>query len=189
MTSSPESNAIGPGGGPAGTKQNHPMKVNVSALIGLAGLVAWGCSGAACANAVPAAAQEVASGGSELAPARLIQREWVLVGLEGKPVEVAEERGRPTLRFDPKEARVSGMSGVNRYGGRYTIEGAALTFGPLLATKMAGPPEQNALETRFLWALEATTSWRVAKSGELELLAGTRVVARFTPRAKAVGSK
>jgi heat shock protein HslJ len=170
------------------------MKVNVSALVGLAMLAAWGLSGTACANASPGAAREVASGGIAsggvvLAPAPLIQREWVLVALEGQPVEVAEERGRPTLHFDPKEPRVSGMGGVNRYGGRYTIEGAALTFGPLMATKMAGPPEQNALETRYLWVLEATTSWRLAKSGELELLAGTRVVARFSPRAKMVGSK
>lgn len=166
-----------------------PMKVNVSAVVRLAALVAWGGSGAACATAVPVAAPETAPGGSALVPAPLMQREWVLVELEGQPVKVAEERGRPTLRFDPKDPRVSGMGGVNRYGGGYAIEGAALKFGPLMATKMAGPPEQNALETRFLWVLEATTSWRLARSGELELLAGTRVVARFTPRAKAVGSK
>lgn len=157
-------------------------------------LAGWGLSGTACAHASPGTAREVASGGIgsggvALAPAALIQREWVLVALEGQAVEVAEERGRPTLRFDPKEPRVSGMGGVNRYGGRYTIEGAALTFGPLMATKMAGPPEQNALETRYLWVLEATTSWRLAKSGELELLAGTRVVARFAPRAQPAGSK
>jgi len=165
------------------------MKVNVSAMVGLAALVAWGGSGAGCATAGPVAAPEKAPGGSRVAPAALIQREWVLVGLEGQAVEVAGERARPTLRFDPKDPRVSGMGGVNRYGGGYTIEGAALKFGPLLATKMAGPPAQNALETRFLWVLEATTSWRLAKGGELELLAGTRVVARFTPRAEADGSK
>ena len=165
------------------------MKVNVSAWVGLVVLAAWGWSGAACATAVPAASQETAADGTSLAPAPLVRWEWVLAALEGLPVNVAEERRRPTLRFDPKEPRVSGLGGVNRYGGRYTIEGPALTFGPLMATKMAGPPEQNALETRFLWVLEATTSWRLAKGGELELLAGTRVVARFTPRAKTAGSK
>lgn len=103
---------------------------------------------------------------------------WYLSGLEGPPVSVPPDRGRPSLAFDPEAKRVSGLAAVNRFSGNYTLEGGALKFGPLMATKMAGPPELNELETRFLKALEKITAWRLA-GGQLELLAGEQVVARF----------
>jgi heat shock protein HslJ len=48
-----------------------------------------------------------------------------------------------------------------------------------MATKMAGPPELNGLETRFLRALEQVTAWRIDR-GELELMADDKPVARFS---------
>ena len=61
------------------------------------------------------------------------------------------------------------------------MERDALKFGPLLTTKMAGPPELSELESRFLRALEQVTQWGI-EGEELRLFAGNREVARFTSR-------
>jgi heat shock protein HslJ len=108
-----------------------------------------------------------------------LERSWALKALEGAAVSVPAERARPTLIFDAEKKRVTGMAAVNRFSGSYTLEGQRLKFGALLATKMAGPPELNALETSYLRALEQATGWRSAGE-DLELLAENRVVARFS---------
>ena len=102
----------------------------------------------------------------------------MLVTLGGADISVAEDRARPTLLLEAKETRASGLAGVNRFGGTYTVQGDTLRFGPLMATKMAGTPEQNELERRYLDALAETTRWRLAND-ILELMAGERVLARF----------
>ena len=110
-----------------------------------------------------------------------VERSWSLVGLEGTAVNVPTEQARPTLIFDAKEKRVTGMAAVNRFRGTYTLEGEKLKFGPLVATRMGGPPELNELETRYLRALERTNAFRI-EQGELELLAGSEPLARFRVR-------
>jgi heat shock protein HslJ len=110
-----------------------------------------------------------------------VERNWSLVAIDGDPVAVSAERSRPSLAFDSKAGRVSGMAGVNRFGGPYVIGPGTLKLGPLMATKMAGSPELNELETRFLRTLERATAWRINGS-ELELLNGEQILARFTPR-------
>lgn len=102
-----------------------------------------------------------------------------MITVDGAPVTVPEGRARPTLIFDGETGRVSGLAGVNRFGGPYAADGGSLKFGPLVATKMAGPPALNDLETRYLAALERTSGWRIDQD-ELVLLAGEQVVARFT---------
>jgi heat shock protein HslJ len=87
----------------------------------------------------------------------------------------------PSLRFDGAAARATGFAGVNRYAGEYLLDGARLTFGPAVLTKMAGPPERMDLERRFTAALAATTRWRI-RERQLELLAGDDyVLAKFAP--------
>ncbi len=98
---------------------------------------------------------------------------WRLVALGGKPVEVQERA--PSLQFDLAAGRAAGFAGVNRYSGDITLDGARLTFGPAILTKMAGPPERMELERRFTAALAATTSWRI-RERQLELLAGDNYV-------------
>lgn len=55
------------------------------------------------------------------------------------------ERGAPTLELNLQENRASGFGGCNRYSGRVRIEGAEMSFGPLVSTKMAclGPNVEN----------------------------------------------
>jgi heat shock protein HslJ len=111
-------------------------------------------------------------------PVTALEKSWSLLALDGSPVMVPTERARPSLVFEAKDQRVSGMAGVNRFGGPYKADTGMLKLGPLLATKMAGPPELNELETRYLRTLERTAGWRI-NGTDLELLAGDRVLARF----------
>jgi heat shock protein HslJ len=129
------------------------------------------------AAATPTAAPETVDASSR----SLTERTWSLMALDGAQVTVPAERARPSLMFDAKTNRASGMAGVNRFSGPYTVGAGTIKLGPLMATKMAGPPELNELETRFLRALERATTWRTNR-GELELLSSEQVLARFAPR-------
>lgn len=102
---------------------------------------------------------------------------WTLTGL-GR-VDIDPDRP-PTLRFDA-DARASGFAGVNQYSVAPTIgPGDTLTFAPVAATKMAGPPERMRLEAAFFDALALTR--RATVSGDTLSFwdADNELVARFT---------
>ncbi len=101
-------------------------------------------------------------------PAVAVEQTWSLTSLGGAAIQVPAERGRPSLVFDAKTQRVSGFGGVNRFSGTYRLGPAALIFGQLMATKMAGSPEMNDLETRYPRALGLVRSWRL-EGAQLEL--------------------
>jgi len=70
---------------------------------------------------------------------------WQVVSIDDTPV--AEPA--PTVALDPDGA-VSGTTGVNRYRGTYELAESLLEIGPLMTTRMAGPPEAMDVETHFL---------------------------------------
>ncbi len=81
----------------------------------------------------------------------------------------------PTLRFtsEGEGMSVSGFSGVNRYSGTCTVaEDRLMTFSPLAATRMAGPPGAMDLEVRFLAHLQGARSYVLAGE-ELSILTRT----------------
>ena len=67
------------------------------------------------------------------------------------------------------EGEVLGRGGCNGFRGSYSLDGEALTLGPLAATRRACPPPQMQQETRFLAALEATRGFRI-EDGRLVLV-------------------
>jgi heat shock protein HslJ len=103
--------------------------------------------------------------------------EWKLAEMDGKGVAV---KGllMPTLQLDATTKHASGTSGVNRYSGSYEASGANLKFGPLVGTKMGGPPAAMAVESAFLKAMASVSAWNVT-SNRLELKAGEKTVLRF----------
>ena len=100
---------------------------------------------------------------------------WKMVELNG---EVVASNQLPSLSLDPTSHLVSGMAGVNRLSGTYAQNGAALTFGALATTKMAGPADQMKLEQHYLAALGRVTAWKI-EGQWLELFADKTEVARF----------
>lgn len=59
------------------------------------------------------------------------------------------------------EGGVSGSGACNRYSGRATIAGDAISFGPLAATRRACPPALMDQEQRFFDALATTHTYAI----------------------------
>lgn len=85
----------------------------------------------------------------------IIDTDWrcvELVDADGKAVPVTGEP--PTLRIG-RDGRANGFAGVNRFGCDARIGNSTeatmlpVEFGPVMATRMAGPPERMALERAF----------------------------------------
>jgi len=112
------------------------------------------------------------------APLGLASRLWSLVELGGEKPALPEGASVPSLRFDAAARRVSGTSGCNNFAGSYTQSGPALRFSLLATTRMACAPPLDALEARFLDALNRTTGFKV-EGNLLELRDGRGVLAIF----------
>ncbi len=85
--------------------------------------------------------------------------DWAIVSIEGEDIAslLPEGARTPTLRFSD-EGGLSGFAGVNRFSGSLETEkliSGKWEVGPMISTKMAGPPELMALEQRILSSLEA----------------------------------
>lgn len=104
---------------------------------------------------------------------------WKLMEAEGVPAPTSSGSREPHIRFDSEKKRVTGYSGVNNFFGGYEISGEALRMPRLASTRRAGPPELMKLESAFLTALAATTSYHIT-GDKLELLDSSgRALARF----------
>ena len=79
----------------------------------------------------------------------LLEGDWLVVEIGGEAVDLDAPR---TVRFEGD--RMSGRVGVNRFTGSFTLDGDVLQAGPAASTRMAGPPEMMALESRFNSRLE-----------------------------------
>ncbi|MGR4069663.1 META domain-containing protein [Billgrantia sp. C5P2] len=75
------------------------------------------------------------------------------------PVAVDNQREAHFV-LHTEENRVAGSTGCNRLAGSYRLENDALSFGPLVTTRMACL-EEGDTEPAFLGALEATATWQI----------------------------
>jgi len=103
---------------------------------------------------------------------------WRIVELSGIPVATPLHGERPSILFDAAKRQATGYAGCNRFFGGYDLDGNALTFGPMGATKMACPDLEEGLETEFFKVLHATRRWEIV-GGSLRLLSGDAVLARL----------
>lgn len=151
----------------------------------LALTAAAACSVMACTTPAPTAP----GGGTTVAAAlpRLDGTTWTcveLVGADGRPREVTD---RPPTLLIGADGRASGFAGVNRYFADATLGNTItavtpLRFGPVGATRMAGPPERMALEDAFVAMLGSVRSATVVAEarGPLMTLSDERgACARF----------
>ena len=73
---------------------------------------------------------------------------WRFTALEGAEIEGAD-RATPWLTVDG-DGQVFGLAGVNRVRGTWRLDGETLTFGPVVSTLMAGPPDAMTREQQVL---------------------------------------
>jgi heat shock protein HslJ len=120
------------------------------------------------------AGSDVEPKGDHGLPADLIGS-WTLVEIDGAPV--AEVGKTPTLEI-VSDGTVSGVGGVNRFQTQLNLVDGRMSFGPVAATKMAGPPEAMDLESTYFTRLGAVTSYEI--DGEtLRLWAGDNKALTF----------
>ena len=103
---------------------------------------------------------------------KLAGADWVLSGASGSQA--------PYLRFEG--GRVGGLGGCNRFGGRYELKGEALSFSPLMSTRMACRPDIMKAEQGFFDMLGEVKEMKLA-GDTLELMDGEgKVLATFSRR-------
>ena len=96
-----------------------------------------------------------------MAMASLRNTYWRPVEIDGTPVTVAEGQREPHLLIEGDGDEARGFTGCNGFRGTVQHTDTRLRLGPLAVTRKACPSPAGETETRFLRALEATTSYRV----------------------------
>ena len=103
--------------------------------------------------------------------------DWELVELVGQPAPTGAGGRRATIRFEADSSRAGGFAGCNRWGAPYTIDGAAIRFGPIITTKMACADGMT-LEQRVADALGSARRFEIADD-RLTLFGDVGPIARF----------
>jgi heat shock protein HslJ len=104
---------------------------------------------------------------------------WRLSEISGQQISLPAEAKPATIMFDEGTGQASGFSGVNQFHGSYKLDGSKISFGPLISTRMAGPPELMEIESNFLNVVSSDVEFTIS-DGVLEFAHGESVVARFT---------
>jgi heat shock protein HslJ len=81
---------------------------------------------------------------------------WTLTSVDGTDA-AADATGQLTLA----DGQASGSTGCNSLNGSYTLEGDALSFGPMATTQMACEEPLMTQETAVLAILEAAESYTI----------------------------
>jgi heat shock protein HslJ len=127
------------------------------------------------AHTVNTGAVDVSEPGTGTSQSQLLIDIWALEEIDGKAVSDSDfGRERPRLEFN-SEGRVTGTSGCNNISSTYTTDGVKLSFGPMIATKMACP---GGGESKFLAALNQATDYKI-ENLKLYLLAGGKEKLQF----------
>lgn len=89
--------------------------------------------------------------------------EWRLVELDGERPPFDDWRRRPTLRLDDV-GKFAATTGCNSLTGEYLLDPDGLRFTPGAMTMMACPEPATDIETRFVAALSAARTARIART-------------------------
>lgn len=105
---------------------------------------------------------------------------WALQQLDGKPVTISQGGREAYLYLNSADGSVVGHAGCNRISTTYKQNGAQISFGDVIATRMFCT--DMATETALLQALKVAAGWRIEGS-QLDLLDGQqKTIARFEAR-------
>lgn len=86
---------------------------------------------------------------------------WLVESIRGDAVA---SRVRTTMEIG-KDGSIGGKGGCNGYGGKATVSGERMKFGPLVSTQMACAPAVMRQEGAFHEALREVRRWRLDPTG------------------------
>lgn len=100
---------------------------------------------------------------SKAADPKVVEGEWFLESFGGKSdLEPADPNVMTEMTLEAGTAE--GNGGVNSFSGPYKVSGEnGLTFGEMNRTLIAGSPEADAQEARFLEALQKTRHFEISE--------------------------
>ena len=98
-------------------------------------------------------------------PASLLQREWLITAIDGKPVAAGSS---PSVAFE-EGGEINGNASCNRFFGGYSLTGEGLSAGPLASTKKMCEDALMAQERAVKAILKSLTGFGVADDGLLTL--------------------
>lgn len=129
--------------------------------------------------------QAQAPTGASLPPtgAKLQGTLWILVEMNGKPALARMGEKQAYMKLHKQSGRLEASSGCNGFTGSYIVDQSSLRINPGATTTMMCPPELMQQQQTFVDTLKAASSYRIAL-GTLELLDGSKVVARFQAQAQ-----
>jgi heat shock protein HslJ len=87
--------------------------------------------------------------------------------INGVKIEKVDGLQFPTMTLNIKDMTVSGTSGINRYGGGYTLKDGTITVSQPFSTMMAGPEGAMKIEQLFLRLLSVPLKIEESKTGIL----------------------
>jgi heat shock protein HslJ len=92
----------------------------------------------------------------------LLDNEWMLTELMGKPIQKADAAQlKITMKFTKDGNRVSGFSGCNTYSGTYTSETELrVSFSQMISTMMACPMNMD-IEAEYLKMLSQVDNYTI----------------------------
>jgi heat shock protein HslJ len=108
------------------------------------------------------------------------EKKWVLLEMDGMPVQVSGTDKDAHLVFNPADKKVSGTGGCNRLSGSYNIKGSdKISFSQPASTLMSCA--DRAFEQKFLAHLKDVNRFE-SDVHELKLKDGKKVLMRFVVR-------
>lgn len=113
-----------------------------------------------------------------------VEGSWVVESFGG-PKGLVDSAAGVTSDITLKAGKTSGSGGVNSFSGTYTAsDDAHISFGPVAATRMAGPPEAMAQETAFFRALENAARFELNSTKLVLADKGNNTLVVLAPRPK-----
>ncbi len=132
------------------------------------------CSAALSINVLLTVTTLALAGGADTGR-ELTGTSWVLREIAGRAVL---ETTRATLTFDSAE-KVGGDGGCNRFFGSVAIDGGAIAFGPLGATRRACGEAIDGQETSYLAALAKAAAFTLEADELVIVAADETLLLRF----------
>ncbi|MEJ2140046.1 MAG: YbaY family lipoprotein [Gammaproteobacteria bacterium] len=117
----------------------------------------------------------VSTGNSTQPAATLTDTDWLLTAIVGETISVPANADTPYLRLTAEGNIVQGFSGCNRYSGTWQLNGDTISFGPLAMTMMACA-DDDAIESRFMPALEKASNYVIAEQELIMSLDGKELL-------------
>jgi heat shock protein HslJ len=110
-------------------------------------------------------------------PADVLDKKWMLQSLAGQAIQLPEGAQSPWLQLAADES-LSGFGGCNNLMGKYSLEGATISFPGVGSTKKFCESTRK-IEDGFMGALRDANSFKLDK-GLLKLMQGDTELASFT---------